>query len=123
MNTKTQDATPRIGPIGVLPMSILLVMVELAVAAVLLLAAPAAPAHAVQNNGGGETVTIESLEKQGYKCEVVSVGFVECTKKGEKTYWCSRGSCAPAPRTTTSTNPLWSYNGSLSPVSPVLAAQ
>lgn len=44
------------------------------------------------------TVTKAGLEGQGYKCELVSVGFWECTKDGATTYWCDSGSCQPKPR-------------------------
>jgi|SRR6516225_6343902 hypothetical protein len=48
--------------------------------------------------GEGGTTTKDDLEAQGYKCEIVSVGFWECTKPGSPTYWCSFNTCAPKPR-------------------------
>jgi hypothetical protein len=34
------------------------------------------------------------LETDGYKCERVSVNFIECTKEGSPTYWCDdAGTC------------------------------
>lgn len=47
---------------------------------------------------GGSATTKSDLEKKGYKCEVVSVGFEECTKSGSTTYWCDAGGCQPKPR-------------------------
>ena len=38
------------------------------------------------------------LEQAGYTCEVVSVNFMECTKAGEKTYWCTGHTCEAKPR-------------------------
>lgn len=54
--------------------------------------APTSPA-------GTPSITSKSLEADGYKCTTVSVGFVECTKAGKTTYWCSSGVCTPKPRT------------------------
>jgi hypothetical protein len=56
------------------------------------------PAAARDNSPMG-TTTKAGLEGQGYKCELVGVGFWECTKAGETTYWCDSGSCQPKPRT------------------------
>lgn len=50
-----------------------------------------------QNNAGG-TINIDALKKDGYACEVVSAGFVECTKNGSPTYWCTSGTCTQAPK-------------------------
>jgi hypothetical protein len=56
----------------------------------------AAPALAMDNNPMG-TTTKASLEADGYTCELVGVGFWECTKAGGTTYWCDTGSCQPKP--------------------------
>ncbi len=54
------------------------------------------PAVSAQNNSDTTTTVKKSkLKKDGYKCVVVSAGFVECTKTGKKTYWCSGSSCVP----------------------------
>lgn len=58
----------------------------------------ASPALARDNAPMG-TITKDSLESQGYKCELVGVGFWECTKDGATTYWCDSGSCQPKPLT------------------------
>lgn len=42
--------------------------------------------------------TKDDLEKQGYKCEVVSTNFWSCTKAGAKEKWCDAGSCQDAPK-------------------------
>ena len=47
----------------------------------------------------GSTIKKKDLEKDGYKCEVVSAGFVSCTK-GDKEYWCTSGECTAAPKVT-----------------------
>lgn len=65
--------------------------------ALLLASVSSVPAFALDNNPMGTTITKAGLEKDGYKCVVVSVGFWECTK-GDKTYWCDTGSCQPKPR-------------------------
>lgn len=57
------------------------------------------PAIARDNAPMG-TVTKAGLESQGYKCELVGVGFWECTKDGATTYWCDSGSCQPKPMAT-----------------------
>ncbi|HEY0918802.1 hypothetical protein [Devosia sp.] len=66
-------------------------------AAALLAGLAAAPALARDNAPMGTTITKADLEKDGYTCQLVSVGFWECTKGG-KTYWCDAGSCQPKPR-------------------------
>jgi len=41
----------------------------------------------------------KDLTDAGYTCVRVAVNFIECTKKGSKTYWCDdTGSCQPKPR-------------------------
>lgn len=40
------------------------------------------------------------LEKEGYKCEIVSANFIECTNKDGKVYWCTSGVCEAKPRVT-----------------------
>lgn len=57
-----------------------------------------APVAARDNAPMGTGITKDSLEKDGYKCELVGVGFWECTKSGGTTYWCDTGSCQPKPR-------------------------
>lgn len=59
-------------------------------------AAPTSPA-------GTPSITSKSLKADGYKCTTVSVGLVECTKKGKTTYWCSGGVCTPKPRISSGT--------------------
>lgn len=49
------------------------------------------PAYARQQSNG-TSVTKSALKKKGYKCEVVSAGFVEC-KKGKTVYWCTGSTC------------------------------
>ncbi len=50
-----------------------------------------APASARQmSNGSWQTKT--TLKSAKFKCEVVSLGFIICTK-GDKTYWCSGWKC------------------------------
>jgi len=58
-----------------------------------------APVHALDSPTGGTDTSQDDLKKKGYKCEVVATDFIECTKDGEKTYWCSdRGKkCIPKP--------------------------
>lgn len=56
----------------------------------------ASPAFARDNSPMG-TITKSTLEGQGYTCSLVGVGFWECTKPGETTYWCDSGSCQPKP--------------------------
>lgn len=56
------------------------------------------------------TITKAGLESQGYKCELVSVGFWECTKDGATTYWCDSGSCQPKPRVQQPGRPLPQVN-------------
>ena len=48
---------------------------------------------AMPNNGGDAGTSTDDLTQQGYHCEVVSAGFVECTKEGSPTYWCTSGVC------------------------------
>jgi hypothetical protein len=72
-------------------------LTALASIALLLASVSSAPAFALDNNPMGTTITKADLEKDGYKCVVVGVGFWECTKGG-KTYWCDTGSCQPKPR-------------------------
>ena len=57
----------------------------------------------------------KDLKKDGYKCEVVSVGFEECTKKDQPTYWCSGNECQPAPKRTI-TEPSVTAAADLEPV-------
>ena len=57
------------------------------------------PAHGLMRETAGADTTKEGLEKDGYKCELVSTGFWECTKNGQTTYWCDASSCQPKPRT------------------------
>lgn len=55
------------------------------------------PAYALPraSNSG---MTKDALVKDGYTCVRVSVNFIECTKKGSKTYWCDdAGKCEQAP--------------------------
>lgn len=53
----------------------------------------AMPSLAVPNNGGSGT-KMDELKKGGYTCERVSVNFIECTKDGSPTYWCTdNGEC------------------------------
>lgn len=51
-----------------------------------------------RQNNAGVTIDINDLKKGGYACEVVSAGFVECTKNGSPTYWCTSGTCTQAPK-------------------------
>lgn len=57
------------------------------------------PVYATQNDNShpGRT-TQKELEKQGYECQRVGVGFVVC-KKDDKQYWCltTHDICDPAP--------------------------
>lgn len=55
------------------------------------------PSTALAAGNNDKPITAKDLEAQGYTCEVVATGFTECTKKGEKTYWCDT-ICQPAPR-------------------------
>lgn len=68
---------------------------------------------AIFNEGGGGTTT-DDLTKQGYHCEVVSAGFVECTKEGSPSYWCTYGSCTPAPAKHSGLNGLGLQFGTIS---------
>lgn len=70
-----------------------------ALSAVLLTLSMAAvgPAPAMDNGPMGTGTTKSDLESQGYSCELVGVGFWECTKAGSTTYWCDSGSCQPKP--------------------------
>lgn len=69
-----------------------------ALSAVLLtLSIAAAPALARDNGPMGTGTTKSDLASQGYTCELVGVGFWECTKAGSTTYWCDSGSCQPKP--------------------------
>jgi hypothetical protein len=52
---------------------------------------------AIFNEGGDTGTSQDGLEQQGYHCEVVSLGNVECTKAGSPTYTCSRGTCIKSP--------------------------
>ena len=63
------------------------------------MAVGAAPVHALDSPTGGTDTSQDDLKKKGYKCEVVATDFIECTKDGETTYWCSdRGKkCIPKP--------------------------
>jgi len=75
------------------------------------LAMASAPAHALANSTGGTDTSQDDLKKKGYKCEVVATDFIECTKDGETTYWCSnRGkTCIKKPlslRPSSPTRPL-----------------
>lgn len=70
---------------------------NLLIATSLVFGLSAMPAHATQNNGTSADVTVKSLKDKGYKCETVSVGFVECTKTGKTTQWCSGGKCVDKP--------------------------
>lgn len=57
-------------------------------------------ARQISQNGAGKTK--KDLESDGYTCVRVSVNFIECTKSGSDTYWCSDdGTCAQAPAKTT----------------------
>jgi len=69
----------------------------LSVALLTLSAATITPALAMDNGPMGTGTTKSDLESQGYSCELVSVGFWECTKSGGTTYWCDSGSCQPKP--------------------------
>jgi hypothetical protein len=61
--------------------------------ALLLALAMTTPTYAAPINPHNQgTISQKDLEKEGYKCEVVSLGFVEC-RKGQKVYWCSYGEC------------------------------
>lgn len=60
----------------------------------------AAPAFAMDNNQPMGTTTKDTLKADGYSCELVSVGFWECTKSGSTTYWCDATSCQPKPART-----------------------
>ena len=56
---------------------------------------PVVPASAMQGSVStpmSTSLTQKELKKKGYKCETVSLGFVECTK-GSTKYWCSGGTC------------------------------
>lgn len=72
-------------------------LTALASLALILASVSSLPALALDNNQMGSALTKGDLEKDGYKCVVVSVGFWECTK-GDKVYWCDTGSCQPKPR-------------------------
>lgn len=73
---------------------------NLLIAASLVFGFAASPAMAEQNDDTPAEVTVKSLKADGYKCETVSIGFVECTKAGETTQWCSSGTCVDKPRRT-----------------------
>lgn len=113
MKTKPQDAAPRIGLVGVLPMSILAVVVLAGVVVIAagILLATAAPALALANNGGGPDSTVTDLKKKGYTCGRIGIGGYECTKPGEPTYYCDNTEkCSTAGNTakpTKPTNPTW----------------
>ena len=63
------------------------------------LAMGTAPVHALNTSPGGTDTSQDDLKKKGYKCEVVATDFIECTKDGETTYWCSDSGkkCIPKP--------------------------
>lgn len=72
----------------------------LCAAALLLGAAVGAPAFARDNAPAGTGKTTDDLKKDGYTCVTVSTGFLECTKPGGDTYWCSSSTdCGVAPKT------------------------
>jgi len=73
----------------------LVALIAAVVAAIVLVTAITGPAQA-----NVKAPTPESLEEDGYTCEVVATKFLECTKKGSTTYWCSSGTCIPKPRQT-----------------------
>jgi hypothetical protein len=56
-------------------------------------------AQQTDDDEDSSTTSKKDLKKDGYKCEVVSLGFVSCTKKDETEYWCSKDVCTEAPRT------------------------
>ena len=65
----------------------------------------AAPSTARQKYSGS-TTTIDGLKEAGYSCARVSLNFIECTKPGEPTFWCTdNGSCQKAPMITTPVKP------------------
>ena len=67
------------------------------------------PAAATRDDASkGASRTQASLRTDGYTCEVVSVGFSECTASGKTTYWCDSGSCQPKPKT-------WKRSGEIGP--------
>jgi hypothetical protein len=58
------------------------------------------PIYATQNdNSHPDRTTQKELEKQGYECKRVGVGFVVCKKDDNKEYWCltTHDICDPAP--------------------------
>lgn len=62
--------------------------IVMTIAAALVLAVAALPTPAAAGKKKSE------LETDGYKCERVSVNFIECTKAGSPTYWCDdAGTC------------------------------
>jgi hypothetical protein len=63
------------------------------------LAVGTTPVHALDSPTADTDTSQDDLKKKGYKCEVVATDFIECTKDGETTYWCSdRGKkCIPKP--------------------------
>jgi hypothetical protein len=91
----------------------------LAIAAVLPMATVA---HAVQNDGGGGPKTKSELEKDGYKCERVSVNFIVCSKDGQKDYWCDdAGNCQQSVRIVAPRQPIAVKNPGVGVATPTTA--
>ncbi len=72
------------------------------------------PALALDNAPPGKKSDRDKLEDAGYKCKLLSPGYVECTKSGKTKQWCdSSGECEevarevhPIPPRTTTTTPV-----------------
>jgi len=76
----------------------------IALTASLTLGSAISPASAAQIGTNSTSYSQSDLEDKGYSCEVVSLGFVECTK-GDTTYWCSGGTCTKKKKTSRGIRP------------------
>lgn len=62
------------------------------------LAFSASSSYALPIGANGSGKTMQDLKDAGYTCERVATNFIECTKSGESTYWCTDdGTCEQAP--------------------------
>jgi len=62
------------------------------------LAFSASSTYALPIDPAGAGKTMKELQDAGYKCERVATNFIECTKPGEPSYWCTNdGTCEQAP--------------------------
>ena len=62
------------------------------------LAFSASSTYALPIDPAGAGKTMKELQGAGYKCERVATNFIECTKPGQPTYWCTNdGTCEQAP--------------------------